>query len=154
MFVVSIDYISIKKIKMSYCRREGKDTILFATKEDHQTPSTVQIPDPEPGPGLIMSDGSINWNCPCLGGMATGPCGMEFREAFTCFHYSTAEPKGSNCFSVFEEMQNCMTKYPAVYNKGDDEEEFPMVEEDKHNSTNEETKEINSSNDQSIEKKK
>lgn len=139
---------------MSYCRREGKDTIIFASKEDHQQPSSVQIPDPEPGPGLIMADGSINWNCPCLGGMATGPCGMEFREAFTCFHYSTAEPKGSNCYSVFEEMQDCMSKYPTVYEKGDNDEEreFPMESGDK---TNIETKEIaSSSSDQSVEKKK
>lgn len=139
---------------MSYCRREGKDTIIFASKEDHQQPSSVQIPDPEPSPGLIMADGSINWNCPCLGGMATGPCGMEFREAFTCFHYSTAEPKGSNCYSVFGEMQDCMSKYPTVYEKGDNDEEreFPIESGDKNNI---ETKEIDSSSsDQSVEKKK
>jgi len=128
---------------MSYCRREGKDTILFATKEDHETASTVEIPEPEPGPGLIMRDGSINWNCPCLGGMATGPCGMEFREAFTCFHYSTAEPKGSNCYSVFEEMQNCMSRYPTVYSRGE-EEEFPMGDEDKDTKNNIETKTLDS----------
>lgn len=45
--------------------------------------------------GLIAADGSINWDCPCLGGMASGPCGVDFREAFSCFHYSKADPKGS-----------------------------------------------------------
>ena len=30
-------------------------------------------------PGLIMPSGEINWNCPCLGGMAVGPCGVDFR---------------------------------------------------------------------------
>lgn len=44
--------------------------------------------------GLILDNGDINWGCPCLGGMATGPCGQEFREAFSCFHYSTEEMKG------------------------------------------------------------
>ena len=24
----------------------------------------------------------INWDCPCLGGMAHGPCGEEFKAAF------------------------------------------------------------------------
>lgn len=65
----------------------GKDTVIFATKEDHEQPSTVQLPEPEKPPGLILPNGEINWNCPCLGGMATGPCGVEFRESFSCFHY-------------------------------------------------------------------
>lgn len=50
-------------------------------------PSTVELPETERAPGLILPSGEINWNCPCLGGMATGPCGVEFREAFSCFHY-------------------------------------------------------------------
>lgn len=47
--------------------------------------------------------------------MATGPCGLEFREAFSCFHYSTADPKGSDCRTAFETMQSCMSQYPALY---------------------------------------
>lgn len=74
---------------MSYCEKKdgGKDIVIFATKEDHEVPSTVTLPEPEPSPGLILPNGEINWNCPCLGGMATGPCGVSFREAFSCFHY-------------------------------------------------------------------
>lgn len=71
-----------------------KDLVIFATKDDHSKPSTIKLSEPDPQPGLILSNGDINWNCPCLGGMATGPCGVEFREAFSCFHYSGAEPKG------------------------------------------------------------
>lgn len=48
--------------------------------------------------GLIKENGEINWGCPCLGGMATGPCGQEFREAFSCFHYSKEEMKGNELF--------------------------------------------------------
>ena len=69
--------------------------------------------------GLLHKDGSINWSCPCLGGMATGPCGYEFREAFSCFHHSDADPKGSDCFETFREMQQCMLQYPAVYDDDD-----------------------------------
>ncbi|CAH1364860.1 unnamed protein product, partial [Tenebrio molitor] len=71
----------------------GKDIVIFATPEDHKIPSTVTLPEPDPQPGLILPNGDINWNCPCLGGMATGPCGVEFRNAFSCFHYSESEPK-------------------------------------------------------------
>ncbi|QSS61260.1 intermembrane space import and assembly protein [Histoplasma capsulatum] len=46
--------------------------------------------------------GEINWDCPCLGGMAHGPCGEEFRAAFSCFVYSTEEPKGMNCIDKFD----------------------------------------------------
>jgi len=46
--------------------------------------------------------GEINWDCPCLGGMAHGPCGEEFRAAFSCFVYSTEEPKGVECIDKFQ----------------------------------------------------
>ncbi|XP_011874732.1 PREDICTED: mitochondrial intermembrane space import and assembly protein 40-B [Vollenhovia emeryi] len=104
---------------MPLIRKVGKDTIIFASKEDHAVPSKISLPEPEPSPGLLLPNGEINWNCPCLGGMATGPCGVEFREAFSCFHYSTADPKGSDCRTAFETMQSCMSQYPALYeNKG------------------------------------
>ena len=45
--------------------------------------------------------GEINWDCPCLGGMADGPCGEEFKTAFSCFVYSTEEPKGMDCIEKF-----------------------------------------------------
>ena len=66
----------------------GKDKIVFMTSEDLMKPSTINFPEEEDeAPGLVLPNGDINWECPCLGGMATGPCGVEFREAFTCFHY-------------------------------------------------------------------
>lgn len=119
---------------MSTCERlgpNGKDIVIFATAEDHKIPSTVTLSEPEPSPGLILPNGDINWNCPCLGGMATGPCGVEFREAFSCFHYSEAEPKGSDCYEKFKTMQECMEQYPSLYNKdlGDDNEISEALEQ-------------------------
>ncbi|XP_070558454.1 mitochondrial intermembrane space import and assembly protein 40-B-like [Ptychodera flava] len=111
---------------MSYCREEGKDKIIFVTREDHEEPSTADIDfedDDDDEPGLILPNGDINWNCPCLGGMATGPCGEEFKEAFSCFHYSAAEIKGSDCIDQFRTMQECMRQYPELYPEKDDEEE-------------------------------
>lgn len=46
--------------------------------------------------------GEINWDCPCLGGMAHGPCGEEFKAAFSCFVYSNEEPKGIECIDKFK----------------------------------------------------
>ena len=59
--------------------------------------------------------GEINWDCPCLGGMAYGPCGQEFRDAFSCFVYSDKEPKGIDCIENFEKMQTCFRAHPEVY---------------------------------------
>lgn len=46
--------------------------------------------------------GEINWDCPCLGGMAHGPCGEQFKSAFSCFVYSKEEPKGMDCIDKFK----------------------------------------------------
>ncbi|CAH2046183.1 unnamed protein product, partial [Iphiclides podalirius] len=101
----------------------GKDLVVVASREELSAPARTALPEPEPAPGLIRADGSINWGCPCLGGMATGPCGAQFRDAFSCFHYSEAEPKGSECYEKFSVMQECMAQYPELYGKDDDEEE-------------------------------
>ena len=50
--------------------------------------------------------------------MAHGPCGPEFREAFSCFVYSEAEPKGINCVEKFQSMQNCFRAHPEIYADG------------------------------------
>ena len=63
--------------------------------------------------------GEINWDCPCLGGMAHGPCGLQFREAFSCFVFSEAEPKGIDCVEKFKAMQDCFREHPEVYGDGE-----------------------------------
>ncbi|KAI1819390.1 hypothetical protein F4861DRAFT_546844 [Xylaria intraflava] len=68
--------------------------------------------------------GEINWDCPCLGGMAHGPCGEEFKAAFSCFVYSNEEPKGMDCIDKFQHMQDCFRLHPEVYEEelADDDE--------------------------------
>lgn len=59
--------------------------------------------------------GKINWDCPCLGDMPHGPCGPQFREAFSCFIHSEEEPKGIDCVEKFKGMQACFKEHPEVY---------------------------------------
>ncbi|EFX04825.1 mitochondrial intermembrane space protein mia40 [Grosmannia clavigera kw1407] len=59
--------------------------------------------------------GEINWDCPCLGGMAHGPCGEDFKAAFSCFVYSEQEPKGMDCIDKFQHMQDCFRQHPDIY---------------------------------------
>ncbi|GAA6221834.1 mitochondrial intermembrane space import and assembly protein 40 [Lates calcarifer] len=120
---------------MSYCRQEGKDRIIFVTKEDHETPSNAELiaddpNDPYEEQGLILPNGDINWNCPCLGGMASGPCGSQFKEAFSCFHYSKEEVKGSECIDYFRNMQECMQRYPELYPQEEDKDSSTQAESD------------------------
>lgn len=110
---------------MSSVKEEGKDTIIFVTKEDHETPSNAELVEEDPNDpyeerGLILPSGEINWNCPCLGGMASGPCGTEFKDAFSCFHYSKEEVKGSDCLEQFRAMQECLQRYPELYPQEDE----------------------------------
>lgn len=51
--------------------------------------------------------------------MASGPCGTEFKEAFSCFHYSQEEVKGSDCLEQFRGMQECLQRYPELYPQED-----------------------------------
>jgi len=73
--------------------------------------------------------GEINWDCPCLGGMAHGPCGQQFREAFSCFVYSEQEPKGIDCVEKFKNMQDCFREHPDVYGEeiADDDDDVPEL---------------------------
>ncbi|KAI4144157.1 MAG: hypothetical protein LQ341_002713 [Variospora aurantia] len=67
--------------------------------------------------------GEINWDCPCLGEMAQGPCGDQFKQAFSCFVFSKEEPKGMDCIEHFKTMQGCFREHPDIYGGELDEDE-------------------------------
>ncbi|KRX49839.1 Mitochondrial intermembrane space import and assembly protein 40 [Trichinella britovi] len=110
----------------------GKDKVIFVTKEQQAVPLhpdvqalSISLDDDERGP--VLANGEINWNCPCLGGMVAGPCGYDFRQAFGCFHKSTADPRGSDCMEQFSQLNECLSKYPNLYGGYDaDENEDTM----------------------------
>ena len=56
--------------------------------------------------------------------MAHGPCGEDFKAAFSCFVFSKEEPKGMDCIDNFKKMQDCFREHPDVYagELADDEE--------------------------------
>ncbi|EPS34244.1 hypothetical protein PDE_09208 [Penicillium oxalicum 114-2] len=75
----------------------------------------IESEEPPESAAFNPETGEINWDCPCLGGMAHGPCGEEFRAAFSCFVYSNEEPKGIECIEKFKDMQDCFRQHPDVY---------------------------------------
>ena len=61
---------------------------MFVTQEDLAKPEVVSsLAEEDEEFGVLLPNGEINWDCPCLGGMPHGPCGQEFKDAFSCFHY-------------------------------------------------------------------
>ena len=86
---------------------ETPAAIEVAIEESEEQTGQQSAYDPETG--------EINWDCPCLGGMAHGPCGGQFKLAFSCFIYSEAEPKGIDCVDKFKAMQDCFREHPDVY---------------------------------------
>lgn len=74
--------------------------------------------------------GEINWDCPCLGGMAHGPCGEDFKAAFSCFVYSEEEPKGIDCVDKFKAMQDCFRQHPEVYGAELEDDDEPQPQSD------------------------
>jgi intermembrane space import and assembly protein 40 len=105
------------------------------------TSSPIATPDAEPAavgnPGELEEEaeqqgafneetGEINWDCPCLGGMAHGVCGEQFRAAFSCFVYSKEEPKGVECIENFKAMQNCFREHPEIYGSELEEDELAI----------------------------
>ena len=55
--------------------------------------------------------------------MADGPCGEQFKAAFSCFVFSEAEPKGMDCVEKFKLMQDCFREHPDIYGEEIDDEE-------------------------------
>ena len=93
------------------------------SQEDHIDENADGAPSEEgeeasSGGAFDPVTGKINWDCPCLGGMAYGPCGMQFREAFSCFVFSEEDPKGIDCVEKFKAMQDCFRENPDVYGDG------------------------------------
>ena len=86
-----------------------------AADQARAEPDAAADDDDAPPGAFDPVTGEINWDCPCLGGMAEGPCGEQFKVAFSCFVYSKADPQGIDCVDKFKTMQDCFHDHPDVY---------------------------------------
>lgn len=75
--------------------------VAAGAEETEKTPEQLEEEAGQQG-AFNPETGEINFDCPCLGGMAHGPCGEEFKAAFSCFVYSEQEPKGIECVDKFQ----------------------------------------------------
>lgn len=90
------------------------------TKQDHENPQKTDVV--QQSPGIIYPSGEINWDCPCLDGLASSPCAETFKKSFTCFYYSKEEAKGSDCLPEFVAFKECMDENEDYFRKDSDEE--------------------------------
>lgn len=108
----------------------NKDKVMFSTKANHEIPSKYELPPPLPNEqrrGVILPDGTLNWTCPCLGGLPYGPCGYEFREFFSCLHKvqdteNEDSAKAEECFPKFTAMKACFSQFPKLYPPDEDDD--------------------------------
>ncbi|OAA50190.1 mitochondrial intermembrane space protein Mia40 [Beauveria brongniartii RCEF 3172] len=109
-------------------QQDGKAETAAETTTNAGSPAALEEEADQQG-AFNPETGEINWDCPCLGGMAHGPCGEEFKTAFSCFVYSNEEPKGMECIDKFQAMQECFRQYPEIYGaelaEADNAEDFP-----------------------------
>nr|XP_002125847.1 mitochondrial intermembrane space import and assembly protein 40-A-like isoform X2 [Ciona intestinalis] len=130
---------------MSYCRKEGKDTIIFATEDILSSPSTTQLRPDNPdeldtsSAGAILPNGEINWDCPCLGNLPNGPCGENFRKAFSCWveHKDNEESFAEKCFENFTKWEECISEHKDIYRPTEEKKEASNNDENEINNTNE-----------------
>ncbi|KAJ3224968.1 Oxidoreductase [Clydaea vesicula] len=98
-----------------------KDYAYFVTeeemKEDPNNESQETSNQNSAQQAYNKETGEINWDCPCIAGMTDPPCGDKFKEAFSCFVFSKAEPKGADCIELFRDMQSCFQEHPEKYAK-------------------------------------
>ncbi len=59
---------------------DGKDQVVFISEEEEaQIAQESESDMDEAVRQAVKEDGEIDWDCPCLQGMASGPCGEAFK---------------------------------------------------------------------------
>lgn len=104
---------------------DGKDQILFLSREDNAVPSTALIPQQEISENRdpLLPDGSLNWGCSCIEKDVIGPCNIEFRHLRQFMHVNdikddmeafTAETR-AEFDKLFEAYIICTMDNPVYY---------------------------------------
>lgn len=128
---------------------ESKDQVIHVTKEE-ESERKPEENDENDQMSAVGPDGEIDWDCPCLAGMTTGPCGETFKDAFSCFVHSEEEQKGADCVQYFQALHDCLEENSSYYAK-DDEEDGSESNQESINNTSEDTKDDNKTQQETTE---
>uniref|UniRef100_A0A2K6VU89 CHCH domain-containing protein n=1 Tax=Onchocerca volvulus TaxID=6282 RepID=A0A2K6VU89_ONCVO len=116
----------------------GGDVIHRITEEEYDEP--IQDPyveslarmsyaelDDKYNPGPTLPDGSVNFECHCVGHLVASPCGYEFREAIKCQKSAgEAALNEGACATEFMNFMQCVIRtgcFKSSRNLNDEGEE-------------------------------
>ncbi|CAI4226330.1 unnamed protein product [Auanema sp. JU1783] len=79
---------------------------------------------PSNNPGPTKDDGSMNFECHCVGHMVASPCGWEFREAITCQKVATDEEmQNGRCGDEMMSFMECVMRTQCFKGTGSESTE-------------------------------
>ncbi|KAK6728988.1 hypothetical protein RB195_006192 [Necator americanus] len=122
---------------MKMAKDESKDQVFYLSESEYWSDITddyvQRIADMDPNevypsnnPGPTKPDGSVNFECHCVGHLVASPCGYEFREAITCQKAATEEElEAGACADQLLAFMECAmrTKCFKMAPKDDESEE-------------------------------
>ncbi|CAG9538042.1 unnamed protein product [Cercopithifilaria johnstoni] len=117
---------------------DGENVIHRITQEEYNEPiqdayveSVARLSyaelDDKYNPGPTLPDGSVNFECHCVGHLVASPCGHEFREAMKCQkNAEEGELDEGACATEFMNFMRCVIRTECFKSRrdlNDDEEE-------------------------------
>eukprot|EP00116_Pleurobrachia_bachei_P019339 sb/3479601/ len=117
---VSTEEVPVVATEEVPAKEEVAETEEDAALREANGAVAAEIDSSDPYASAVSETGEINWECPCLVGLATeGPCIEEFKAAFSCWLYSTSDQeggsKGDDCHDNFLTMTVCMSENEEFY---------------------------------------
>ncbi|EFO19138.2 hypothetical protein LOAG_09353 [Loa loa] len=111
-------------------REEYNEPIQDAYVESMARMSYAELDD-KYNPGPTLPDGTVNFECHCVGHLVASPCGHEFREAIKCQKSAgEAALEEGACATEFMNFMNCVIRTGCFKSRPDhnDDEEEEMEE--------------------------
>ncbi|CAJ0929817.1 unnamed protein product, partial [Mesorhabditis belari] len=122
---------------------KSKDELFFVTEAEFWEPiqdeyvkklSEMSADEMYPSfnPGPTKPDGSMNFECHCVGHLVASPCGYEFRNVISCQKSaSDKEMEDGACADEMIEFMNCALRTECFKTAKQDEEDSKPSSEDK-----------------------
>ncbi|VDM77688.1 unnamed protein product [Strongylus vulgaris] len=110
-------------------KNEGKDQVYYLSENefwsDIKDEYIQRIAEMDPNdvypsnnPGPTNPDGSVNFECHCVGHLVASPCGHEFREAITCQKSATEEElEAGKCGEELLAFMECVMRTQCFKSK-------------------------------------
>ncbi|GMR29948.1 hypothetical protein PMAYCL1PPCAC_00143, partial [Pristionchus mayeri] len=114
-------------------KQEKFDRVGYLTEEQFWAPiedeyvaklaaTTPEDIFPSPNPGPSNPDGTVNFECHCVGHLVASPCGFEFREAISCQKAATSDEDDARCAEQLMRFMDCAIRTQCFKKNKDTED--------------------------------